>query len=120
MKVWVDGKQIQSDKDGIYTIQPDNESHLITVMDESGNTASCTIVVYETWVRDGIANDGDYSLKNGIGYKLGSGSWKVSGDDTIYAGQNTFYVPMAKKYTLVLQGEKGFGIMAPFGYTFLN
>lgn len=120
VKVWVDGKQIQSDKDGIYTIQPDNESHLITVMDESGNTASCTIVVYETWVRDGIANDGDYSLKNGIGYKLGSGSWKVSGDDTIYAGQNTFYVPMAKKYTLVLQGEKGFGIMAPFGYTFLN
>lgn len=118
--VWLDGKKIQSDKDGIYTIQPDNELHVITVIDESQNTVSFTIAVYETWVRDGIEEDGDYALKNGMGYKLGDGSWKVSGDDTVYAGGNMFYVPAAKSYTLVLQSPIGAGIRNPLGHKFLK
>ena len=120
VEVWLDGKQIQLDKDGAYAIQPDNESHTITVTDEAGNTVSSTITVYETWVRDGIVKDGDYSLKNGIGYKLGNGKWKVSGDDTVYAGGNTFYVSIAQRYSLALQSGISSGIMNPLGCTILK
>lgn len=97
--VWVDGTKIELGQDGTYTIQPDNKSHTIVAKDMAENTVTYTISVYETWVRDGITENGDYVLKAGTAYKLGAGTWKIAEDDTVYAGGNTFYVPVTKSYT---------------------
>ncbi len=96
--VWVDGNQVALSQESTYTIQPDNRSHTIVAKDVAGNMVSCTITVYETWVRDGITINGDYMLKAGTPYKLGAGTWKITDDDTVYAGGNTFYVPITKSY----------------------
>lgn len=95
--VWLDGKQIQLDEEGTYTIQPDNTSHTITATDKAGNTITCTITVNEIWMRDGITVNGSYELRSGTAYRLGAGKWKVAGDDTVYAGESAFYVPVIGK-----------------------
>lgn len=96
--VEVDGNEVQLDANGTYTILPDNESHTIVARDTADNMVSCTISVYETWVRDGITVNGDYMLKVGTPYKLGAGTWRLADDDTVYAGGNTFYVLGTKSY----------------------
>lgn len=96
--VEVDGNEVQLEANGTYTIQPDNRSHTIVARDTANNMVSCTISVYETWVRDGITINGDYMLKAGTPYKLGAGTWKIAEDETVYAGGNTFYVPVTKSY----------------------
>ena len=73
-------------------IAADNGTHTIRATDRVGNSFSCEITVYETWMRDGITSGGVYYLRAGIPYKLGSGTWKVTGDNTLYKGGTTFYV----------------------------
>ena len=73
-------------------IAADNGTHTIRATDQVGNSFSCEITVYETWMRDGITSGGVYYLRAGIPYKLGSGTWKVTGDNTLYKGGTTFYV----------------------------
>ena len=67
-------------------------------MDQAGNQISCKVTVYETWMRDGITKNGVYELKKGTAYKLGKGKWKIVGDDTVYKGGMTFYVPADGDY----------------------
>ena len=95
--VTIDGKNAQL-QNGTYTIKPDNGLHKITATDLAGNKVSCVISVYEKWVRDGIKKNGVYSLKKGTTYKLGKGKWKVVGDDTVYRGGTTIYVPADGDY----------------------
>ena len=52
----------------------------------------------EAWVNNGITANGNYELKSGMPYKLGIGTWKIKGDNTVYAGGNTFYVPLTGNY----------------------
>ena len=52
----------------------------------------------EAWVHNGITVNGNYELESGMPYKLGGGAWKIKGDNTVYAGGNTFYVPIAGNY----------------------
>lgn len=96
-KVTIDGKKVQPKK-GVYTIKPDNASHKIVAVDQAGNQISCKVTVYETWMRDGITKNGVYELKKGTAYKLGKGKWKIVGDDTVYKGGMTFYVPADGDY----------------------
>lgn len=39
-----------------------------------------------------ISGSGKYKLKKGVAYRLGKGTWRVSGDDVRYAGNTTFYI----------------------------
>lgn len=43
------------------------------------------------------------NLASGQAYKLGSGSWKVSGDNTVYSGNTSFYVTSSGAYTFEKQ-----------------
>lgn len=95
--VTIDGKNVQL-QNGTYAIEPDNGLHKITATDLAGNKVSCEVSVYETWVRDGIKKTGVYTLKKGTAYKLGKGKWKVVGDDTVYRGGMTIYVPTDGDY----------------------
>ncbi len=50
-----------------------------------------------------IEASGSISLEAGVAYTLGDGTWKVAGDDTVYAGGITFYVDMDTEYEFIKQ-----------------
>ena len=52
----------------------------------------------EAWVHNGITVNGTYVMEREMPYKLGGGTWKIKGDNTVYAGGNTFYVPLTGSY----------------------
>ena len=62
-------------------------NHVLVAEDEAGNT-----ITYTFYVERLIDSVGIYNLTAGEVYKLGSGSWKVTGDDTVYAENVNFYV----------------------------
>lgn len=100
--VMVDGIAVQL-TDGAYTIAADNQSHTVTATDKAGNQISYELYTFETWVRDGIQTAGTLRLTAGTGYRLGSGKWKVSGDETVYEGGNSFYVAESGSYVFTQQ-----------------
>lgn len=100
--VKVDGIAVQL-TNGAYTIAADNASHTVTVTDKAGNQISYKLYTYETWVRDGIQTAGTLRLTAGTGYRLGSGKWKVSGDETVYEGGKSFYVAETGSYDFAQQ-----------------
>lgn len=82
----------------------------VTATDGSGVSASCEVTVTDMSQEapsesEGgqIQTSGKVSLKSGIAYSLGSGKWKVSGDDTVYNGNITFYVSEDGEYEFTLQ-----------------
>lgn len=100
--VMVDGIAVQL-TNGTYTIAADNQSHTVTATDKAGNQISYELYTFETWVRDGIQTAGTLRLTAGTGYRLGSGKWKVSGDETVYEGGNSFYVAESGSYVFSQQ-----------------
>lgn len=68
-------------------------SHVLVAEDEAGNTVTCTFYVERL-----IDSAGVYYLTAGEVYKLGSGSWKVTGDDTVYVENVNFYVASDGEY----------------------
>ncbi|MGN0244346.1 MAG: hypothetical protein ACI4DK_00110 [Lachnospiraceae bacterium] len=68
-------------------------SHVLVAEDEAGNTVTCTFYVERL-----IDSAGVYYLTAGEVYKLGSGSWKVTGDDTVYVENVIFYVASDGEY----------------------
>lgn len=100
--VKVDGIAVQL-TNGAYTISADNQTHTVAVTDKAGNQISYKLYTYETWVRDGIQTAGTLRLTAGTGYRLGSGKWKVSGDETVYEGGNSFYVAETGSYDFAQQ-----------------
>lgn len=100
--VMVDGIAVQL-INGAYTIAADNLSHTVTATDKAGNQISYELYTFETWVRDGIQTAGTLRLTAGTGYRLGSGQWKVSGDETVYEGGNSFYVAESGSYAFAQQ-----------------
>lgn len=100
--VTVDGTKVQL-TDGAYTIAADNQMHTVTVRDKAGNQISYELYTFETWVRDGIQAGGARSLTAGTAYRLGSGQWKVSGDETVYEGGSSFYVAESGSYVFSQQ-----------------
>ncbi len=98
-KVIVDGKSGKvSGSSHTITIPADNQSHSIYASDRAGNTVSYRFYVNEIWMRDGISVSGKYSLRPDYSYKLCSGKWKVSGDNTVYEGSRKIYVSKDSSY----------------------
>lgn len=79
------------------TLKPSEDLYKIIAIDEAGNRTECTVEVLETWVRDGINDNGKKKLRRERLYKLGSGQWTVDGDSTVYSG-GAFYVKNGGEY----------------------
>lgn len=84
--------------DGTYqvAVQEYSTSCVIRATDKAGNEETCSISVNgseppkpDTTV---ISESKEYSLKAGVKYHLAAGTWKVGGDNSVYPGDNDFYV----------------------------
>ena len=103
-RVTVNEKEVEvSGGKAVVTLEASEEAYTITAEDKVGNQTSYTFYISESWLRDGITGNGRKKLKNGTEYKLGSGQWKVTGDDTVYAGGHTFYVTESGEYDFTKQ-----------------
>lgn len=71
-----------------------SSSCVIKVKDKAGNERAYSINVSGKELEEGsvISENGIYSLKAGVPYKLAAGKWQVSGDRAVYQGGSTFYV----------------------------
>lgn len=76
----------------------------ITAVDDAGNKKTIVVDVAASWMKTGVVPDGVMvNLESGNGYKLGSGNWKVEGDETSYSGNTAFYVKKDGSYTFKSQ-----------------
>lgn len=82
-----------------YKITADNKEHTIVAKDYAGNSKEYKISVYELWTLQGITKSGEYSLLPNIAYKLGNGTWRLTGDATVYYGSRSVYVSGKGKYS---------------------
>lgn len=72
----------------------------IKAVDKAGNARTFNIIVAAKWMQSGEVPKGmAVKLTAGKAYKLGDGTWKVSGDNTAYNGNITFYVGNEGSYT---------------------
>lgn len=72
----------------------------IKAVDKAGNVRTFNVTVAAEWLKSGEVPKGTaVRLTAGKAYKLGSGTWKVSGDNTSYSGNITFYVGNEGSYT---------------------
>ncbi len=88
------------------TLASDNgvSVYIIVAKDKAGNLTTVKVTVAAEWTKTGsIPNGSAVKLSEGQSYKLGSGTWKVSGDDTRYNGDTTFYVKPGGTYTFTQQ-----------------
>lgn len=94
--------------------QPGGEKYILyaKAKDVAGNTVYAStggfIVDSMEPIISGITNGsvyegGTFMLTAGTPYTLGAGSWKVSGDSTIYEGGKTFYVTTDGEYSFQQQ-----------------
>ena len=100
-KVTVNGEAVEiSDNRAEFTVKPSDDFYqvVIAAQDKAGNRTECAIEVWETWVRDGIMENGKKKLRRERIYKLGKGQWTVNGDSTVYQGGSTFYVKNSATY----------------------
>lgn len=74
-------------------LKPSSKEYVLEAEDKAGNT-----VKYTFHVEISIRGDGARSLIRGEEYKLGSGLWKVNGDNTVYNGNLSFYVTNDGEY----------------------
>ena len=72
----------------------------IVATDYAGNDTTMTIILAAEWTKTGIIPSGEkIRLNANTAYTLGAGSWKVSGDSTVYSGGTSFYVSGEGDYT---------------------
>lgn len=72
----------------------------IVATDYAGNDTTMTIILAAEWTKTGIIPSGErVRLNANTAYTLGAGSWKVSGDSTVYSGGTSFYVGGEGDYT---------------------
>ena len=113
----------QVDETGMVTAVAEGTATITaTATDGSGVSASCEITVTdnsqeepdteepdtsepEEDITEGvlIQTSGKINMKSGIAYSLSSGTWKVSGDNTVYGGNITFYVSQDGEYEFFCQ-----------------
>ena len=73
-------------------LKPSRTKYTISVEDIAGNSVTTSFKLYEAWMREGIVSNGIKYLVSNMEYKLGSGQWKIDGDNTVYNGGTNFYV----------------------------
>lgn len=80
------------------------EEYQITAVDLAGNKKTVNISVVAAWMKSGVIPEGlRIRLIANWRYTLGGGAWKVSGDATIYGGEQTFYVDSDGEYIFTRQ-----------------
>ncbi len=86
--------------------EPEDESQTfkVTAYDKAGNKFETTFILESIWQEKGVIPTGKkLKLKKGKPYKLDTGSWKVSGDDTVYNGGMAVYVRSDGDYSFTKQ-----------------
>lgn len=79
-------------------------NYSIEATDYAGNKTTITFTLASEWTKTGLVPSGtSVRLISGESYKLGSGSWTVSGDSTTYSGGNNFYVNSEGDFTFTQQ-----------------
>lgn len=88
-----------------YQMAANGANCLIRAKDKAGNQTERSITILDTQEPTPdpapgpdeqatvIEESREYSLEEGTAYTLGSGMWTVAGDDSVYPGEVTFYVP---------------------------
>ena len=72
----------------------------IIATDEAGNEYSLSVTLCPQWMKDMTIPSGRLVLLvSGQAYNLGSGKWKIEGDDTIYNGGGSIYISTPGEYT---------------------
>ncbi len=101
-QIYVNGVLEQGDGESrTVSLSSDNglRSYEIKAVDKAGNSRVINIKVAAGWMRRGIVPKGKaVRLMPSNAYKLGDGTWKVSGDETAYSGNITFYVDTEGSY----------------------
>lgn len=108
----LDGAVSVQPVDGKYTVEPKagSSSCVVKAKDKAGNVKSLSLTIEggsttpepEVPADNTITEAKTYILQEGTAYTLGSGSWKIAGDSSVYPGGITFYVP-AGSYTFQKQ-----------------
>ncbi|MBP3505803.1 MAG: InlB B-repeat-containing protein [Lachnospiraceae bacterium] len=106
-QVLVNGETVTV-KNGKAVLQLDSnqgeEQYEIICVDNAGNKSETNLVVAAEWMKTKVIPSGvKVKLYKKYSYTLGSGTWKVTGDDTVYAGGATFYVNSDGEYTFTSQ-----------------
>lgn len=75
-------------------------SYCIYAKDLAGNSRQIDIIVADEWLKTGIIPANRLvRLSTGKAYRLDSGTWKVVGDATQYAGSQEVYIRSGGEYT---------------------
>ena len=86
------------EQDGSYRVRANGTSCMIRAIDKAGNEKTCSITVTggepeEDPKEDTVISESKvYTLKAGVKYHLAAGNWKIDGDQSVYQGDNDFYV----------------------------
>lgn len=97
--VTLNGKSISFDGQSVtVSLKPSDTKYTLAAWDKAGNKVEYTVRVEDSWMKDGVVSDGKKKLIKKKSYKLGSGQWKVSGDNTVYNGNMNFYVSADGEY----------------------
>ncbi|MDD6069280.1 MAG: hypothetical protein PUC12_00480, partial [Clostridiales bacterium] len=98
-QITINGENVLFEGNGAtISLKPSDKKYIITAKDKAGNIVRCTVSVEEAWMKKGIVSNGVKKLKKGKSYKLGSGQWKITGDNTVYYGGKNFYVSADGSY----------------------
>lgn len=105
--VTVNGEPVETDgnvKNLTLTSDSGISVYEIVTTDQAGNSTTVTVTVAAEWTQTGNIPSGlAVRLEAGQPYKFDSGTWKVSGDDTCYTGNSTFYIKEGGTYTFMQQ-----------------
>lgn len=97
--VTLNGKNVSvSGTSTTISLSPSETKYTVVAEDKAGNKVTYTAKVEEAWMKEGVVSDGKKKLIKKKSYKLGSGQWKVSGDNTVYSGNMNFYVSSDGEY----------------------
>ncbi|MGN0151700.1 MAG: InlB B-repeat-containing protein, partial [Wujia sp.] len=101
-QVLVNGNKVEFEN-GRAVLQLDSnqgeEEYEIICVDLAGNSSKINIIVAAEWMKSKLIPSGEkIKLYKKYSYTLGGGTWKVSGDNTTYAGNVTFCVNRDGEY----------------------
>ncbi len=87
------------EEDGRFTIAQlySDETYCVTCWHKDGSGEKQTILVRGKEITEEV----ELTLKEGKTYHLGSGRWKLDGEDTVYEGNQTFSVLKDGKYAFI-------------------
>ncbi len=106
-EVLIGGRSIKiSGKTATETLEPAGGEQTFTVKakDKAGNEFETKFTLISSWEQKGVVPKGKkIKLKKGKAYKLEAGTWKISGDSTVYNGGCSVYVRSDGEYTFTQQ-----------------